>query len=135
MACNVDAESMARYLKLTLFASLGFLVSVEVGRRKDRQGLMAQSGGSRHIHHNLVYVSLVPSHYFEACKKSFLGNQVGHFLGRNPHFGCEAFGRSFTLCLEGKGFETVLGPAGTRRGVPDHCAHEMGIDQVFQGMG
>ena len=28
--------SMARYLKLTLFASLGFIVSVGFGRRKDR---------------------------------------------------------------------------------------------------
>ena len=27
--------SMAGYLKLTLFASLGFVVSVEFGRRKD----------------------------------------------------------------------------------------------------
>lgn len=50
--------SMARYLKLTLFASLGFLVSVGFGRRKDRQGLMAQSGGSRHTNQNLVYVCL-----------------------------------------------------------------------------
>ena len=36
MACNVGAESMARYLKLTLFASLGFIASVGFGRRKDR---------------------------------------------------------------------------------------------------